>query len=302
MGQILAAIDIGSNTVHLLVAEAESGLVSKIDDLNDWISLGEIVGKGETIPVSIQDRLMRTLDTFKRQAALEGAQSVYVFATEAVRRAKNADAILRSIRQATGLKVELISALREAELGLRGALLDSDGPAPFLMAEVGGGSAQVALCSGKKIIRESSHRIGTGALIAQLGLECPSSPKAFDQLIHVVMDALDESPVFENVKHVIASGGVARGLWRALHPDGERVVAYEELDYLIWATQRLTLEQIIGRFSVKPKRAATLLPGAVVYKLILQRVEKSEMTVSRFGVREGAILEIAEGNIKPCRL
>jgi len=93
-------------------------------------------------------------------------------------------------------------------------------------------------------------------------------------------------------------GGVARGLWRALHPDGEKRLALAEIEYLIWATERLSTERIIERFNVKPKRAGTLLPGALVYLALMRKFGVAELAISEFGVREGAILNMAKGLIK----
>ncbi len=305
MPQVLASADIGSNTVHLLVAEAENGHMGRIGDTNEWISLGEVVGREKKIPAALADRLIKTLDGFRKQAAAQGATAIYVFGTEAIRKATNQAQVLEAIRVATGIKVDIISGQREAELGLRGAWLDCSGPGPFVMAEVGGGSAQVATCiveNGIPLIdQEASLPIGTGTIIAKIGLEGSCNQDQFDALEAMVDKALMSVPESQT-KRVIACGGVARGLWRALHPDGEREIAIEELEFLIWTTRKLTLDVIVDRFAVKPKRAATLLPGAVVYRSILKKCGMSSLVVSRFGVREGAILEMADGNIVPSRV
>ena len=100
----------------------------------------------------------------------------------------------------------------------------------------------------------------------------------------------------------MASGGVARGLWRALHPDGEKRLHRAELEYLAWSVQRLTIDRAINRFGVKAKRVGTLLPGAMVYLALMERFDLTEMSVSEFGVREGAILEMARGKVEACPL
>lgn len=305
MPQVLASADIGSNTVHLLVAETENGHMGRIGDTNEWISLGEVVGHQKKVPAALADRLIKTLDTFRKHAATLGATGIYVFGTEAIRRATNQTQVLEAIRVATGIKVDIISGQREAELGLRGAWLDCSFNEPFVMIEVGGGSAQVASCTVEngmpKIVEESSLPIGTGMIIARVGLDGPCDDVQFDRLEDYVEVALSAAPATQD-KRVIACGGVARGLWRALHPDGEREIFLEELDYLIWSTRKLTLDVIVDRFAVKPKRAATLLPGAVVYRSLLMKCGMQSLTVSRFGVREGAILEMADGKITPSRV
>lgn len=301
MPRVLASADIGSNTVHLLVAEVEGERVSRLGDTNEWISLGEVVGREGQIPDALADRLIKTLDTFKRQAQAQGAEAIYVFGTEALRRASNQERVLKAIRVATGIQVDIITGPQEAELGLRGAWLDCEGPGPFLLVEVGGGSAQVALCTvdhngEPEIVREASLPLGTGTLIAHNDLKAPVSDATFAALENEIEAQLDSLPTGEAVR-MIACGGVARGLWRALHPDGHRELAAEELDYLIWSTRRIAYDVVGDRFMVKPKRAATLLPGATVYSTIMRRSGFRSFTVSRFGVREGAIQGMARGTI-----
>jgi exopolyphosphatase/guanosine-5'-triphosphate,3'-diphosphate pyrophosphatase len=296
MGRVLATVDIGSNTAHLLVADTESGCVRKIRDATNWLSLGEVVGRLRSIPDPLQVTLIRTLTDYKLLAEEQGAESIYVFATEALRSAGNSADVLSRVEKETGFRVELISGRREAELGLRGTLLDS-GAASFLLVEVGGGSAQVAQCTRKRIKEEASLPLGTGMLIAKMGLTSPCDYAHLKRTQRFVQEALDQADLLDDMGPIVASGGVARGLWRALHPDGDRVLNVEELNYLIWATQRLSGEEICQRFQVKPKRALTLLPGAIVYRQILERTGQEEVTISRFGVREGALLEMSEGRI-----
>lgn len=281
----------------MLVAETESGSVRKIRDETNWLSLGEVVGRMRAIPGPLQDTLIKTLVDYKNYAKEQGADSIYVFGTEALRAAANSAEVLKRVQESTGLRVELISGRREAELGLRGTLLDS-GAASFLLVEVGGGSAQVAQCTRKKIKDEVSLPLGTGMLIAKMGLTCPCDYAHLKRTQRFVQQALEEADLLDDAGSIVASGGVARGLWRALHPDGDRVLNIEELNYLIWSTQRLDVDEIGSRFQVKPKRAQTLLPGAIVYRQILERAGHEDMTISRFGVREGALLEMSEGRIR----
>lgn len=304
MPRIIAAGDIGSNTAHLLVGKWDRGKVTRISDTNEWISLGEIVGREGHIPPDVIALLIKTLTAFRRLASVHKADALYVFATEAMRKASNGKAVITQIKKETGVKIELINARREAELGLRGAWADCKGALPAVLVEVGGGSAQVAYCdepiSGAPTIQqESSLPLGTGILIAQLHIQQPATKDCVTKLNDTINRHLMNLPKPVG-NRLIACGGVARGLWRALHPDGNRVLHRDELDYLIRATQRIDAITISARFQVKAKRANTLLPGACLYAAAMDWMGVDTMHVSRFGVREGAILEIGEGKIK-CR-
>jgi len=294
MGRILAAADIGSNTVHLLVGETDGHTVRRLVNVSEWLSLGEIVSRTKKIPAAESDRLLSTLKQFQDAAKLQKAEKMYVFATEAMRVAENHEAVLERIKKNLKIKVDLIAPDREAELSWRGVQIDSDGISPAALIEIGGGSAQVALCEGDKVIRDLSIAMGTGRLIAQTRLSYPCYPNEV-QLLHGMIDKLVD-PVTEllGARRAVASGGVARGIWRAIHPDSDREIHIEELRYIEWVCQRLTPERIALRFNVRAKRAQTLLPGAIAFQKLLTALNLDTMTISEHGVREGALLEMFE--------
>ncbi len=303
MGRILAAADIGSNTVHLLIAETDGNgkTLTRLDNRSEWVSLGETVARLGEIPIDVASKLIDNLQTFKRLAKAGGAESLYVFGTEAMRAAPNHADLIKIIRLATGLTVDLISPHREVELSLRGALLDSPKGVDFLV-EAGGGSVQIATVSRTNLVESASVPIGTGRLIAEMGLKNPCAAgqvEATRTLIRKRLDTLGFAPGFKSMT-AVASGGVVRGLWRALHPDGENCLHRQEMAYMAWATAYLPVTRIAGRFNVKNKRAATLLPGALVYGELMDRFQITDLHVSEYGVREGAILEIAKGSVQGC--
>ncbi len=301
MTRIYAAADIGSNTAHLLVAACDGELVMRIDNLNEWVALGEVVARQGAIPKDLIQDLVLAVRKFKRVAAAKSAECLYVFATEAMRAATNHDAVLKKIEADTGVRVEIISPSREAALSMRGITLDTRNYGVDLMFEVGGGSAQVGKVERNLLVKSESLPIGTGRIIAESGLRTPSPDYALAAAQRYIDEALMKLEFVGPSKMGVASGGVARGLWRAVHPDGEKVLILEELDYVVWSTSRLPMDRIVARFGVKQRRAGTLLPGALVYRALMRRFDLKEMVVSEFGIREGAVLEMFEGKIESCR-
>lgn len=299
MGRILAAADIGSNTVHLLVAETNGSSLRRIANESDWLGLGEIVAAHGCLPSGAVEKLVRSLKSMRGIAASCKAQGLYVFATEAIRIARNHSEVLKLIKKRTGLEIALIPGRMEAELSLRGAMLDSGGASDFTLFEIGGGSAQVAHCVDGKILEEASLPLGTGRLRVNASLGNPPSADEIALLQRIVNESVNnlEVPIS---KSGVASGGVARGMIRALHPDGDPVVFLEEMDFLAWSTARMTYQTVAARFNVRLKRAEALLPGATVYAALCRRFGFDKIRVSEFGVREGAILYMANGRLKPC--
>src|SRR5205085_1524476 len=118
-----------------------------------------------------------------------------------------------------------------------------------------------------KLEAHVSLPIGTGKVIAQSGLRNPCPEEAVVEAQRYIKEMLRPVTLRKQAGAVaVASGGVARGLWRAVHPDGEKTIFSKELEYLEWSTARLSLDRIGSRFGVKQRRAQTLLPGSMVYK------------------------------------
>lgn len=300
MAKILAAADIGSNTAHLLVAEySETGLNRMVNE-SEWIALGQIVATQGRIPPETEAHLVRALKSFKAKARQQKAEAFYVFGTEAIRSASNCAEVVGRIKKELGIAVDIISPLREAQLSLYGTSIDCGFGPNRLLIEVGGGSAQMARVDYDQVIESVSVPIGTGRIVAESNLHSPVLPSQLENAQAYVAACLQSvdlarTPVF---RQVVCSGGVIRGLWRALHPDQDIHLHRKEIEYLMWATERLTVTKIGKRFGVKPKRAATLFPGALVYFELMEKFGVVNITVSEYGVREGAVLELANGRLR----
>jgi exopolyphosphatase/guanosine-5'-triphosphate,3'-diphosphate pyrophosphatase len=300
MARVLAAADIGSNTAHMLLAATDGYLVTRLDNRNEWIPLGETVSRKGVIPDEIVEQLVLALKEFRRVASNQRAEGFYVFATEGMRMAANHGEVLGHLKSETGIEVDLISPRREAELSFLGISLDTRHVDATLLFEVGGGSAQIAEIDDGALTDQISLPLGTGRVIATAGLRNPCPPTEFKLAENYVKRQLRHCSIRQQGGAAVLSGGVGRGLWRALHPDGEKLLAIDELRYMEWSASRLTIDRLVHRFDVKTKRAGTLLPGALIYRCLMEHFDLEEVFVSEFGVREGAILEMAQGKVKSC--
>lgn len=292
MGKVFAAADIGSNTAHLLVAELAPNGIKRLANESVWLSLGEIVTREGVIPPALVDTLVDTIRSYKRTAELHRAEQFFVFATEAMRLARNHNHILTRIFDSVGVKITIITPQREAELSVSGISLDCAVQGEFVMVEVGGGSAQIAHCVESQIVQEKSLSIGTGKLRAMFQDQIVGHHDIEKIELHIKESLREFEPPDSSIK-LFASGGIARGLVRALHPDGQKEIKAYELDYAIRTAIDLTTEQLARRFGVKLKRAQSILPGALVYKATLNHLNRESIFVSEYGVREGAVLDMA---------
>jgi exopolyphosphatase/guanosine-5'-triphosphate,3'-diphosphate pyrophosphatase len=197
MARIIASADVGSNTAHLLVARTDGATLIRLVNRNDWLALGEVVTRQGKIPNAHVSRIVATLKTFKAVASKALAESIFVFATDAMRTASNRDEVMRTIRDKTGLTVNLITPEQEAFLGLRGVTLDLPAKQRAMLFELGGGSAQVACVEGPKIIREVSLPIGTGRLIAEADMRNPCPVESVIKAEGIIRDAIAQCGDFD---------------------------------------------------------------------------------------------------------
>ncbi len=298
MPRRFATADIGSNTAHLLIAEIENNQIRRLMNESVWLSLGEVVSKNGHIPIAQANLLVDTIKKFKADSDSHGVEQLYVFATEAMRIATNHLHVLQRVREETGVTVELISSRRESELSVLGIYAAKSFDHTELMIEVGGGSTQLAAVRNATISEQVSLKLGTGRLIALSNLEFPATPRQIGTLLAAIREELAGSLSCSECRDVVACGGVSRGLLRALHPDGQLQLQIFELEYIIQACTELTIQQISRRFNVKAKRAQSLIPGALIYSQVLKHYGFEKMRISEFGVREGALLELANA-VKP---
>lgn len=295
MGELIAVADIGSNTAHLLIANVGEFGLKRVLNISEWLSLGMHVRQHGEIKSAKRKELVRVMKDFSVVIGEYRVEQSYVFATEALRQATNFKEVIGEIKKKTGIDVQLITPQQEAELSVTAMQVDTPGPDPTLMVEIGGGSVQVAFCRKGEVLREVDLKLGTGVMAVDSGLEYPVSVDALERLNDLIRDRCDVLKEFDPVARIVTCGGVSRGIWRALHPDGEREIRAEELEYLAWSTSRLSVPQIVDRFNVKIKRAETLLPGVLVMLEVLRQFGVGSFTTSRFGVREGAALKLMTG-------
>jgi len=180
-----AAIDIGSNTVHMLVGAWRDGRVVPLDDAAELIGLAEdVYASGSISPA----RLGEAVDAVARlahRAREGGANPILLVATAAVRDAANADDLAAAVRERTGIQLQLIDGEREARLTYRGAAAGEDA-SRLQVCDVGGGSTEVIRAEGGHVTLQTSLPLGS----SRLSRLCPTDPPTADEVAAIVREFL----------------------------------------------------------------------------------------------------------------
>lgn len=311
----MAAIDAGSNTIHLVVARLTDGrqrLRALLDDA-EMVRLGaDVTAIGAIGP----ERAQRAIAAIRRQLALardHGATDVLGIATEGVRRATNAQAFLDRVRAETGLNFSMITGEQEAALAFWGATSESSEVTGRRgVIDLGGGSLELTVGERYDARWRASLPLGAGATRARL---LPSDPPTFRELIsaHEVIRAdLARLAAPLPIVDLTVCGGTATSLatvaGRAFHKHAERrnppvdpsalalvsgrrrALTSASLDALIRLLMRYDTDELTRRYRLKEGRAPLLIAGALTLFAVMERFGVDRIWVSRRGIREGAIV------------
>ena len=287
-----SVVDVGSNTIHLLVGEVDGGSVLPVTGEKVSARLGAGVEKTGRLEEGRLALAAGTIDLFARIADLNGAPAPEVLATSAVRDAENGPELVERVRQATGLKMRLISGKKEAELGFRGALsaLDGERDGKVLVVDLGGGSAQLILGDGSgKVEERVSLPLGTNRTTERFVSADPPTDEELEGLREHVPTLLPGWDVGETP--VVAVGGSARAMIK-ITPDELTVGRLRRLSEEIRTRPSAVLAREHG---LAPERARVLPAAITTLAAMLESFGRERLTVARGGIREGTLLALAEG-------
>jgi exopolyphosphatase/guanosine-5'-triphosphate,3'-diphosphate pyrophosphatase len=287
---VLAIVDVGSNTVRLLVARRTPlGLERLYTDKvavglgADVEELGEI---SDVRRVAARKAVRRLCD----EAHAHGAESIEVLVTSPGRQAANAEQLLRTLERAAGVPVRVLSQQDEAELAYAGAVASVDlGPGLVAVCDMGGASTELAVGigdEGPSWLRSAD--LGALRLTTRCGLgEQPTRAKvngARDEVRRAFQEMLPPLPVT-----ALAVGGSARALQKLVGP----TLGEAELEEAIELLANKSFGSLGRRYGIRLRRLRLLLGGALILADIQRRVIVP-LEVAEAGVREGAILATAD--------
>jgi exopolyphosphatase/pppGpp-phosphohydrolase len=295
---ICAAIDVGSNTIHVVVARCFSHTLEILADELELTRIGEsVTATGKISPEKSQNAL-QTLKAYQALASRHGAERVFVVATEAIRQASNSAEFLAQVREETGLEVLLISGTAEATLTFFGATYEAGEQEEVEVMDLGGGSLELVFAQAAHIRWRTSVPLGSGWLHDQY---LPANPPTSDE-ISVAETFLQRYFRGMKLDHrapiLIVTGGSANSLLRLAHgslhyPVEHKQLSREDLLRCQNLLSALPAEDIARFFDQPLARAKILLAGTLIIRQVMQQLSAQEIFISPHGIREGVLLAYA---------
>ena len=289
---LCAAIDIGSNTTRVLVAEPQDGQLRKVMEQRAYTRIDKASQHDGAVDRSKIDEVADVVATQVRLAQEIGAEATRTVATAAIREATNRHEIVSEINRVAGVDVEVLSEHEEGRLAFIGATKTLGHPVEgdVAVVDVGGGSSEVVLGTvpdGVRAVR--SFKIGSGSLADDLLSQDPPSPAE----IRAVRDATSDffaDIEFERPDQAVAVGGSATSL-RSLVGS---VLEYETLERAIRVLTGDPIADVAKRFELDPRRVR-ILPTGVLLLEKLSELLRQPLQIGKGGLREGVILTLLNG-------
>src|SRR3954471_9236601 len=290
---LCAAIDIGSNTIRVLVAEPVDGQLKKVMEQRAYTRINKALGKkGEILPEKVEE-VGEVVATQVRLAQELGAKEIRAVATAAIREAANADAVTEAIGRAAGIPIEVLPEQEEGRLSFLGATKTLGHPAEGLVGvvDIGGGSTEVILgtvAEGVQSVR--SWPVGSGNLADELISSDPPSAAEIRRARDRIEDIF-EGVEFEKPAQAVAVGGSATSLRRLVGA----VLEYETLERGIRVLCGDPATDVGRRFELDPTRVR-ILPTGVLLLEKLSDLLGQPLQIGKGGLREGVILDLLNGS------
>ena len=293
----LAAIDLGSNSFHLNIAQLDCGQIRPIHTLSERVQLGEATHTGALTQAAI-GRGLTCLEHFKQLLDETGPDPVRVVGTHALRRAANRQAFIIPAEALLGLPIDILPGEEEARLIYTGvAHTLSDNQAPHLVVDVGGGSTEFILGSNAKPIRLESLPLGCVSYGEAFFSGGDITAARFDAACYQATQ--DVSALYQRFnptpwQETIGASGTLLALERIIIAAGWRASGIDRASLIALRQKLLTFHHVgdINLAGLSAHRKAVVTAGLAITLGIFDGLNLTAMTTSTSALREGVIHEL----------
>ncbi|HLJ66582.1 MAG TPA: hypothetical protein VKX16_04400 [Chloroflexota bacterium] len=286
-----SALDVGSNTIRLLVADVDGNDIAPVVDDSEFVRLGLDVDATGRLRDDRQDAALAAIHRLAARAAEAGAPDTVAIATSAVRDAINGEAFAERVRRETGINLQIISGEREASLTYRGATSGVAVGGGVIVCDIGGGSAEIVHGDESGIRWSSSLPLGSGRLSERFVHHDPPAVDEIDALKDFVRVQLAALPAADTAT-LIFTGGTATHVALLAGEEGPTAtISIRAVGEVATEVDTVAAAQIVEKFGIRPERARVLPAGVATLQTVAGQYGAPEIVISRRGIREGALLD-----------
>lgn len=306
----LAAIDIGTNSVHMIVVQVRPDLsLEVIGREKEMVRLGAGGLGGRALTNEAMTAALQTLSKFRRLAESLRTDEILATATSAVREAENGGEFLAAIESQTGIRARLISGVDEARLIYQAAVYGIQAAgAAVVVIDLGGGSVEITLGTGPNVQLAKSFKLGVIRMTEQFVKTDPISERDERKLVKHVRNQV--RPYIRQIleygfDRVVGTSGTILSLGAVItaeehgEPGGDlrnRRISAKHLHRLRKRVVHLGLQERLALGGLDPKRADLIGAGAIVMDTIIDELGAEEIALCDLALREGLVLDYVKAN------
>jgi exopolyphosphatase/guanosine-5'-triphosphate,3'-diphosphate pyrophosphatase len=305
----IAAIDVGTNSIHMIVVEENRHGYRVIDKEKEMVQLGR--GSLEGRPLTA-DAIGRGVEALRKMAGIAErwkVQEVVAVATSAIREAPNRRRFVSAAQKAAGIRIRVISGEEEADYiyrAVRSAIDFHGGTA--LVIDIGGGSVELIVGTADEVYLTSSEQVGALRMAQMFALDGPATASKIDECRAYVRKRLKKTLARVNslgFDFSVGTSGTIVTLAALVATDGDSMtsglqwLSRKRLRDLIDTLAPLTTAERAASFSIDERRAETILAGAVVLDEIMRKVQAEQIRACDAALREGIVEYVLDRSREP---
>jgi len=298
----LAAIDIGSNAMRMVIAEMQPGFHLKpLKSIRSAVRLGQDVFTTGVVQEATLKKACQALAGFSDWLKKYSVTQVLAVATSAAREAKNQKQVFEAIRRESGVEVQLLPGEEEARLVYLAVQRHLPlGDRSVLVVDIGGGSVELIVGQGGQVRALESLKMGTVRILARLGAEKVRDGQLFIRRAREYIEATRGWVQYFLAEHrvevMVATGGNAEALAELAQqhfhrPFGDQISKHE-LDQLVALLESMSADERRRRLGLRVDRADVILPAALVFQSLMHQAGASQLVVPGVGLKDGLLEEL----------
>jgi exopolyphosphatase/guanosine-5'-triphosphate,3'-diphosphate pyrophosphatase len=284
-----AAIDVGSNSVHLLVASMGRRGLRPVADESMHLGLGRIVDREGRLPADARRAALTVISGYVERARSLGAATVAVVGTEPLRRASNRSLLQAALLRATGVPLHVLTNDQEAGLTLLGVTGGRRFTGTLLVVDIGGGSTELILASHGHDPVVGAMPFGSARLSASFVEHDPPMASELTRLRRAAAELFASMPAGHPTR-VVVVGGTGSNLCRLIEGAPECRLDRDALRRALAMVCAEPARTLADRYGVREGRVAQLAAGGALVEAAMDRYGVDSIDASDQGLREGALL------------
>lgn len=284
----IAAIDIGSNAVRMLICYVISSEDKHVFQKNSYLRLplrlGEDTFKNGVISNQKITLLTNAILSFKYIMKVHGVKDYQIYATSALRESKNSKEVISIVKKKTGLNIELITGLKEAKIISKGNSLEQiDFNKTFIYVDVGGGSTELSILRKGEQKISKSFKIGTVRLLNNL---------VDDSILMEIKHWLKSNIDSDDKIKLFATGGNINKIQSMTGSKSGKPISYLSIKDLSNILIEFNYQERMVKFDLNPDRADVIIPALKIFRSTMEFVKANKIFVPKVGLVDGMINEI----------